>query len=218
LLDGGVTDGGLPYLVMEYVEGTSIDRYCDEHRLPVRDRLRLFCRICDAVQYAHRNLVVHRDLKPSNILVTDDGRVRLLDFGISKLLDPEGTGAAEATRSLLLMTPEHAAPEQFLGMPIATATDVYQLGVLLYALLAGRRSSQSSRTGERSRARVDHHAAPPSTSSVPRPLAPAADESVTAAEAALAPARATSPDGLRRQPRGYLDRILLMALRNEPER
>ncbi|MEE4271708.1 MAG: serine/threonine-protein kinase [Thermoanaerobaculales bacterium] len=139
LLDGGVTDEGRPYFVMELVEGTPITRYCRDRGLSGDRVLRLFLEIVDAVSYLHRNLVVHRDLKPSNIFVDRDGRVKLLDFGIAKLL-AEVPGSEPATRTgQLLMTPEYAAPEQLRGEPVTTATDVYALGVLLYELLTGRR-------------------------------------------------------------------------------
>src|SRR5690606_8582473 len=138
---GGVTDDGRPYFVMEYVEGLPVDRYCDRHRLGVADRLRLFRTICQAVHYAHQNLIVHRDLKPSNILVTEDGTVKLLDFGIAKVLDPQQSAARiVVTRTeLRVMTPEYASPEQVRGEPVTTAADVYALGVLLYELLTGHR-------------------------------------------------------------------------------
>ncbi|MBK8247361.1 MAG: serine/threonine protein kinase [Gemmatimonadetes bacterium] len=137
LLDGGMTPAGFPYLVMQFVDGVPITRYVKDRELPLVERLRLFLAVCDAVQFAHAHLVVHRDLKPSNILVRADGTPRLLDFGIAKLID---AGAEEsATGDLLLLTPEHAAPEQFLGQPVTTATDVYALGVLLYELIAGAR-------------------------------------------------------------------------------
>ncbi len=138
LFDGGVTADGLPWFAMEYVEGEPIDRYCDEQSLPIEGRLELFCRVCAAVQYAHRNLVVHRDLKPANILVTADGGVKLLDFGIAKLLG-DGPGSAPLTvTGERLMTPLYASPEQVRGQPISTASDVYALGVLLHHLLCGR--------------------------------------------------------------------------------
>ncbi len=135
LLDGGTTDDGTPYLVMELIEGTPIDQYCDAHNLNVRDRLRLFLQVCSAVQYAHQRLVIHRDIKPGNILVTGEGVPKLLDFGIAKLLDP---AADAATTVASPMTPEYASPEQIRGEPITTATDVYSLGVVLYQLLTGR--------------------------------------------------------------------------------
>ena len=140
LLDAGVSDDGQPYLVLEYVEGTRIDRYADEHGLGQRDRLTLFRAVLAAVGHAHTNLIVHRDIKPSNILVTADGTVKLLDFGIAKLLDPavEAEGAPLTRRGSEALTPEFAAPEQVKGEPATTATDVYALGVLLYLLLSGR--------------------------------------------------------------------------------
>lgn len=138
LLDGGTTEGGLPYLVMEYIDGLPIDRYCEENRLTVEQRIDLFLEVCAAVAYAHQNLVVHRDLKPSNILVTAAGAPRLLDFGIAKLLQE---GAARSSQTTVvgqrLMTPHFASPEQIAGRPITTASDVYALGVLLHLLLTG---------------------------------------------------------------------------------
>jgi eukaryotic-like serine/threonine-protein kinase len=167
LLDGGVTDDGRPYLVLEYVDGMPITAYCDRHRLGVEERLRLFLEVCAAVQHAHRNLVVHRDLKPGNILVTPAGQVRLLDFGIAKLLNPTLSGAsAPVTRlDLRAMTPEYASPEQVQGDSLTTASDVYSLGVLLYELLTGsspyRLSTRSP--AEIVRAVCDLDPEPPST-------------------------------------------------------
>jgi serine/threonine protein kinase len=135
LLDGGTTDEGVPYLVMELIEGTPIDQYCNTHELNVTERLRLFLQVCSAVQYAHQRLVIHRDIKPGNILVTKEGVPKLLDFGIAKILDP--TSGSETTIAGP-MTPEYASPEQVRGEPITTATDVYSLGVVLYQLVAGR--------------------------------------------------------------------------------
>ncbi|MFN7922274.1 MAG: protein kinase [Bryobacteraceae bacterium] len=136
LLDGGATSDGTPFLVMEYVAGVPIDRYVAERKPSQRALLDLFCQICGAVSYAHRNLVVHRDLKPSNILVTGEGEPKLLDFGIAKVLD----GSAERTRTgAAALTPEYASPEQIRGEAVTTASDIYSLGVLLYELLSGRR-------------------------------------------------------------------------------
>ncbi len=135
LFDGGTTDDGIPYLVMELIEGTPIDEYCDSRKLNVTERLRLFQQVCSAVQYAHQRLVIHRDIKPGNILVTSDGVPKLLDFGIAKIFDPE---ASSNTTLINPMTPEYASPEQIQGQPITTATDVYSLGVVLYELLTGR--------------------------------------------------------------------------------
>lgn len=144
LMDGGTTESGVPYVVMEHVEGQALDRYCDDNRLSTGQRLLLFNQVCQAVSFAHRNLVVHRDLKPANMLVTADGIPKLLDFGIAKLLDPAGGGhvVAETATSARLLTPEYASPEQVRGGPVTTCSDVYSLGVVLYEFLTGRRPYQ----------------------------------------------------------------------------
>ena len=154
LHDGGVAPDGAPYFVMEYVEGEPITRWCDERGADLDTRLALFLQVCDAVQYAHRNLVVHRDLKPSNVLVDASGQVKLLDFGIAKVL--ESTEEGEATQTLIQrLTPDYAAPEQIRGEAITTATDVYALGVLLFELVAGERPYRLGRQrGELERAIV----------------------------------------------------------------
>ena len=138
LLDGGVTDDGVPYFVMDYVDGVSIDVYCDEQDLSIEQRLRLVLDVANAVQYAHRNLVVHRDLKPGNVLVEDSGRVRLLDFGIAKTLEPGAEGENLTRVSQRPATPGYASPEMLRGEPVDVTTDVYSIGVLIYVLLTGR--------------------------------------------------------------------------------
>src|SRR6185369_5100319 len=149
LLDGGMHAGGQPYMVMEYVEGQSLTEFCDARKLNLAARLELFIEVCTVVNYAHRNFVVHRDLKPRNILVTQDGRVKLLDFGVAKLLDVVAGPAAEKTSAPL--TPDYAAPEQLTGQPITTATDVYALGVVLFEL---RRHLESEPVAAREGARL----------------------------------------------------------------
>src|SRR5262249_53245192 len=142
LLDGGITPDGIPYLVMEYVDGVPIDEYCRQNRLPLSERLKLFSTVCAAVEYAHKNLVVHRDIKPRNILVTKEGEPKLLDFGIAKLIDHESQALALTQTAERVLTPEYASPEQIRGDSITTSTDVYGLGMLLYELLAGSRPFQ----------------------------------------------------------------------------
>ncbi|HXT22532.1 MAG TPA: serine/threonine-protein kinase, partial [Thermoanaerobaculia bacterium] len=141
LYDGGTTEDGVPYFVMEHVEGEDLLTACDRYTISTADRVRLFEKVCQAVQYAHQHLVVHRDLKPANILVTADGTPKLLDFGIAKLLQQEAPADARDPTVLggLPMTPEYASPEQVRGEPVTTASDVYSLGVVLYELLSGRR-------------------------------------------------------------------------------
>jgi len=224
LLDGGTTENGLPYFVMEYIEGQPIDQYCDRHKLATVERLKLFRTVCAAVHYAHQNLVVHRDIKPSNILVTADGVPKLLDFGIAKLLNPElssQTIAATAT-AVRLMTPEYASPEQFRGEPITTASDVYSLGVLLYRLLTGHRPYQfkSYLPQEIERAICEEEPEKPSTAISRVEEVPGPDD---AAVIALTPemvskTREGQPEKLRRRLAGDLDNIVLMAIRKEPQR
>ncbi len=213
LLDGGVTGDGLPFLVMEYVPGTPIDRYCAEQRLPTRERLRLFCQVCHAVSYAHRNLVVHRDLKPANILVTKEGVPKLVDFGIAKVLDGEADrdGAEATATAQRLMTPEYASPEQVRGEPISTASDVYSLGVILYELLAGCRPYRLSNC-------LPHEIERTVCEEEPQRPSTALSRGGGIAEAAAGTAPEGGPGRRRRKLAGDLDAIVLMALRKEPSR
>jgi serine/threonine protein kinase/tetratricopeptide (TPR) repeat protein len=216
LLDGGTTSDGMPYLVMDYVEGIPIDRYCHERSLTVTDRLRLFLKVCDAVHYAHQNLVVHRDLKPTNILVTSGGVPKLLDFGIAKLLGPEPSAALTGLTStgLRVFTPEYASPEQIRGEPVTTATDVYALGVILFKLLTGRLPYRLRTTSPAELERAVAEQEPE------RPSAAVAGDTPDLPPASASEWRGaeSSPDRLRRRLRGDLDAILLMALRKEPQR
>ncbi len=217
LLDGGVAEDGRPYLVMEYVDGEPVDAYCDRRSLPLDARLRLFCTVARAVHHAHRNLVVHRDLKPHNVLVSRQGEVRLLDFGIAKLLDPASLPhTVPVTRTGdRLMTPQYAAPEQVRGGPVTTAVDVYGLGLLLYELLSGRRPYELRGRPPAEAERLVCEAEPPRPSAA-AVLPPDAPDGPTAAAAARA--RGTTPERLRRRLAGDLDRIAMTALRKEPER
>jgi serine/threonine-protein kinase len=198
LLDGGVTANGQPWFAMEYVEGLALDRYCEERGLGLEERLAVFEKVCEAVQYAHRSLVVHRDLKPSNILVTGSGEIKLLDFGIAKALTADGDGSVTITRAdQRMMTPEYAAPEQIRGGQITTATDVHALGAILYLLLAGRPAQRLAglSVAERDRAILEVEPEPPSVA-----------------------VRGTGRASLERRLAGDLDAVVLQALRKEPAR
>ncbi len=196
LLDGGLTEDGQPYFAMEYVDGVPLDQYCEAHACSIDQRVQLMRTVCEAVQYAHRRLVVHRDLKPSNILVTGEGMVKLLDFGIAKMLTGDDDALADSALTQTghaVMTPAYAAPEQVCHAPVTTATDVYALGVVLYELLAGQRPFDL--TGR----------------------SPAEIERIVGEQMPGAPSAAAPPD--RQRPlRGDLDTIVLKALRKEPER
>ena len=201
LMDGGTTESGQPFLVMEYVEGAPIDRYCEGRRLPLQGRLELIRTVCEAVQAAHRQLIVHRDLKPANILVSEAGEVKLLDFGIARILaedDPTGTGPTQTVHRAL--TPQYASPEQVLDQPVGVASDVYQIGLLAYELVSGGKPYDLSDVGPRETLRriCEQTPEPPS----------AVWDALTGS---------LRPPGLARPP-ADLDLILLQALRKEPER
>ncbi len=206
ILDGGTTETGRPYFVMEYVSGVRIDHYCRNHKLGIDGRLDLFSRVCDAVQYAHDHLIVHCDLKPGNILVTAEGGVKLLDFGIAKILaDPANPEPAAKAVSALILTPEYASPEQVLGKPVTTAADVYLLGVLLYELLTGLHPMHD-------------------TANIPHEMMRAVCEqdpmkpSVAVTQAVAANADKRSLKKLRRRLQGELDDIVMLALQKDPGR
>lgn len=209
LLDAGTTPDGLPYMVMELVEGTPITRYCDDRRLSLDDRLNLFLQVCDAVHFSHRNLVVHRDLKPSNILVTDDGVPKLVDFGVAKLLE-EGLGD-EMTQTMAhqaVLTPAYASPEQLANEPVTVATDVYGLGLVLYELLAGRRAQRFTSRSPADLDRVIRQVDPPTLRSA----------ALEAGLEEVARLRHCSPRRLARTLSGDIATVVAKAVRKEPAR
>lgn len=216
LYDGGTTKEGTPYIVMEYIDGQPIDVYCDQKRLNIPDRLRLFVKVCSAVHRAHQSLIVHRDLKPSNILVNSTGVPKLLDFGIAKLLDERQSmhTMAVTQADVRVMTPDHASPEQIQGDVITTSSDIYVLGILLYELLAGYKpfALEGNRLAELERAICED--TPPSLSAA----IAGAESTAPATVGQIAAERSVTVAKLKRELGGDLNNIVMMAIRKEPER
>jgi len=215
LIDAGVSPAGQPYLVLEHIEGDHIDRYCDHHRLGLKARIRLFLDVLGAITHAHANLIVHRDLKPPNILVRNDGQVKLLDFGIAKLLEEEGQCGATALTADggRAMTPEFAAPEQLTGEAATPATDVYALGVLLYILLTGQHPVGPGPHTYADLIKGILDTTPPRPSHIV--MSPAAGNSQL--KTSNASRRGTTPDRLSRNLRGDLDTIVATAMKKNPQ-
>lgn len=222
LLDGGATADGRPYIVMEYVQGMPIDAWCDQRRLNVTERLKLFLQVCSAVHYAHQNLVIHRDIKPGNIIVRPDNTVKLLDFGIAKLLhqDQSRKVAEKTATSLRLMTPQYASPEQLKGETINTSSDVYLLGIVLFELVTGHRPYALKDSGSMEALRAFATGEPQRPSEaihrITESLLLDGSRKVTRNAAIVSATRDGTPSMLQRRLRGDLDEIILRALRRNP--
>ena len=223
LIDGGRASDGTPFIVMEYVEGAPVDEFCEEKNLNVQERLELFLEVCRAVSFAHSRLVAHRDLKPSNILVTAGGNVKLLDFGIAKILAPENGNAENTLTAFAMMTPRYASPEQIRGETVSTATDIYSLGLILYELLTGAPAYDfpSSRADEMAKVICEVEPARPSSVVSGRWLAISekrTKDSSPPTNGGEKPANPKSRIQNAKSLRGDLDNIVLKALRKEPSR
>jgi serine/threonine protein kinase/Tol biopolymer transport system component/Tfp pilus assembly protein PilF len=223
LLDGGTTEDGLPYFVLEYVEGKSIYHYCDALKLPLTERIKLFRKVCSAVQYAHQQLVIHRDIKPGNILVTSDGTPKLLDFGIAKILNPEFASQTldPTTAALRMMTPEYASPEQVKGDPVTVESDIYTLGVMLYELLTDHRPYRLRNRFSLELARIICEEEPERPSVIVGQIEVITVEGAEPFEVTpetVSRARSSTLEQLRRQLSGSLDNIILKAMRKDPAR
>jgi serine/threonine protein kinase len=219
LLDGGTTTDGLPYFVMEYIDGQSILEYCNERRLSIEERLRLFLQVCSAVEYAHQKTIIHRDIKPGNILVTDEGNAKLLDFGIAKILDDDRAEETfETSPALRLLTPEYASPEHLRGLPVTEVSDIYSLGILLYELLtdhhpyrsglAGQSSPETGKSGNAER--------PSEVIFVAGEENSGRDSKRNLSPELISARRRTTPQALHEELKGNLDAIILQAISESP--